>query len=61
MNFGDTEIFEELTTLNRSILDSKQTLAEFLFVCRAELGLYNLLHRMKAEVDTRAVIEKVLT
>lgn len=59
VTFGDA-LFKELTKLNRAILESKQTLPEFIFVCRAELGLYNLLHRLGAEVNTRAEIEKVL-
>lgn len=59
VTFGDS-LFKELTKLNHTILESKQTLPEFLFVCRAELGLYNLLHRLEAEVDSRAVMEKIL-
>ena len=61
VDFGDLSIFQELTKLSKSIIESKQTQAQFLFVCRAEMGLYNLLHRLQAKVDTRAVIDRVLS
>jgi hypothetical protein len=31
---------------------------EFAFYARAEMGLYNLLHLLRAKVDTSAILEK---
>jgi hypothetical protein len=31
---------------------------EFAFYARAEMGLYNLLHLLRAKIDTSAILEK---
>ncbi len=60
VDFGDSSIFRELSRLSRIVIESKLTRPQLLFVFRAEIGLYNLLNRLGAVVDTRAVIERFL-
>jgi hypothetical protein len=59
VDFGDARVLAKLTELFRKSIQNKVTNPEFVFASRAELGLYNLLHRLEAKVDTARVRERV--
>jgi predicted unusual protein kinase regulating ubiquinone biosynthesis (AarF/ABC1/UbiB family) len=59
VNFGDPKVIGKLTEMFRKSIQNKVTNPEFVFASRAELGLYNLLHRLEAKVDTARVRAKV--
>ena len=59
VNFGDPKVIGKLTEMFGKSIQNKITNPEFVFASRAELGLYNLLHRLDAKVDTARVREKV--
>ena len=60
VNFGDTSIFTELTELLKIVFESKLHRPQPLFVKRAEMGLYNMLHKLKARVNTRRIMNKLV-
>ncbi len=43
--------------MSRALRD-KITNPEFAFISRTELGLYSLLHQLRARVNTRGVLEQ---
>jgi hypothetical protein len=55
VDFGGDKVLSGAGNNFRMALENKLTNPEFLFVSRAELGLYNLLHELGAKVDTKAV------
>jgi predicted unusual protein kinase regulating ubiquinone biosynthesis (AarF/ABC1/UbiB family) len=55
VDFGNEAILNALAKLLSDSVRVKLTNPEFIFHTRAELGLYNLLHRLGAKVDTAAV------
>ncbi|MCI0536677.1 MAG: AarF/ABC1/UbiB kinase family protein [Verrucomicrobiales bacterium] len=59
VNFGDPTVIGRLTEMFRKSIQNKITNPEFVFASRAELGLYNLLHRLEAKVDTAEVMKRV--
>jgi predicted unusual protein kinase regulating ubiquinone biosynthesis (AarF/ABC1/UbiB family) len=59
VDFGDPKVLAKLTEMFGKSIQNKITNPEFVFASRAELGLYNLLHRLEARVDTARVREKV--
>jgi predicted unusual protein kinase regulating ubiquinone biosynthesis (AarF/ABC1/UbiB family) len=59
VNFGDPKVIGKLTEMFRKSIQNKITNPEFVFASRAELGLYNLLHKLDAKVDTARVRERV--
>ena len=59
VDFGDAKVIAKLTSMFRKSIENKITNPEFVFASRTELGLYNLLHRLEAQVDTGRVRERV--
>jgi hypothetical protein len=59
VNFGDPGVITKLTAMFRKSIENKITNPEFVFASRTELGLYNLLHRLQARVDTGRIKEKI--
>ncbi len=59
VDFGDAKVLAQLTEMFGKSIQNKVTNPEFVFATRAELGLYNLLHRLEAKVDTAGVQERV--
>jgi predicted unusual protein kinase regulating ubiquinone biosynthesis (AarF/ABC1/UbiB family) len=59
VNFGDPEIITKMSQIFRKSLQSKLTNPEFVFASRAELGTYNLLHALRAKVDTADAKDRV--
>jgi predicted unusual protein kinase regulating ubiquinone biosynthesis (AarF/ABC1/UbiB family) len=59
VDFGDGKALATLTSLWREFVQNKLVNPDLIFSSRAELGLYNLLHRLGARVDTTAIMEHV--
>ena len=53
VDFGKAELLQLLAKTLRKALRDKVTNPEFAFISRAELGLYSLLHQLKARVNVR--------
>lgn len=55
VDFGDIKFMRTLTGLWDVAVRNKFVNPEFAFASRAELGLYNLLHKLSAKVDTAKI------
>jgi predicted unusual protein kinase regulating ubiquinone biosynthesis (AarF/ABC1/UbiB family) len=55
VDFGDPQILNKMTRIWEDSMRSKIINPEFAFYTRAELGLYNLLHQLRARVDTSKI------
>ncbi len=58
VDFGDAKILEAMFRIFNDNVRNKTVNPEFAFYARAEMGLYNLLHLLRAKIDTSAVLEK---
>jgi len=59
VNFGDSKVILTLTELWKEFLRNKLTCPDLIFASRAEMGLYNLLHKLGATVDTTEILNAV--
>jgi predicted unusual protein kinase regulating ubiquinone biosynthesis (AarF/ABC1/UbiB family) len=59
VDFGKTHVLSKLTDAMRKALRHKLTNPEYAFSGRTELGLYSLLHQLKARVDTAEVLRQL--
>jgi predicted unusual protein kinase regulating ubiquinone biosynthesis (AarF/ABC1/UbiB family) len=59
VDFGKPTLLNALGRNLRRAVRDKLTNPQFAFISRAELGLYNLLHQLRARVDTREVWRRV--
>jgi hypothetical protein len=59
VDFGKPKLLETLGRSLRRAVRHKMANPEFAFTSRTELGLYSLLHELRARVDTRAICEQV--
>ena len=59
-DFADTKFLEDHLRESKNLLRSKGVMTEYLFMSRAETGLYHTLHRLKARVCTSAIVRKYL-
>jgi len=59
VDFGDPSLFAGLTRIAKEVLQNKLVRPEFIFYKRAEIGLYNVLHQLRARVPTVELIRKV--
>ena len=55
VDFGKAELLKVLAKTLRKALPDKVTNPEFAFISRAELGLYSLLHQLRARVNVKEV------
>ena len=60
IDFGDASYIRDYLEAGKSLLRTKGVLAEFIFMSRAEMGLYQTLHRLKARVPTSQIVRKYL-
>ena len=60
-DFGDAAFLREYLKASQDIVKSRGILPEYLFLARAEIGLYQTLHRLRARVGTSRIVRKVLT
>jgi predicted unusual protein kinase regulating ubiquinone biosynthesis (AarF/ABC1/UbiB family) len=56
IDFGDATILKSMFGIFNECLRNKAVNPEFAFYSRAEMGLYNLLHLLRARIDTSAVL-----
>ena len=59
-DFGNQEFLNEYFTESRNLFRTKGLLADLIFMARAEMGLYQTLHRLKAQVNTSEIVRKYL-
>jgi len=45
---------------SKNLFRTKGMLADLIFMARAEMGLYQTLHRLKAQVPTSRIVRKYL-
>ena len=59
IDFGQTKVLECMTELWEKVLKTCPPNPEVFFLCRQELGLFNVLYRLGAQVATTEVTERV--
>src|SRR2546430_983900 len=59
-DFGDTSFLQDYLRESKNLLRAKGLLTEYIFMGRAEMGLYQTLHRLKARVPTSDIVRKYL-
>lgn len=59
VDFGSNAVFAGLARVAKEVLQSKLIRPEFVFVKRAELGLYNVLHQLGAQIRTHALVRGI--
>jgi len=59
VDFGDASLFAGLARIAKEVLQNKLTRPEWVFIKRAEIGLYNLLHLLGARVNTVEVLRRL--
>jgi predicted unusual protein kinase regulating ubiquinone biosynthesis (AarF/ABC1/UbiB family) len=58
VDFGQAKVITTLTTIWKKFLRQKIVKPGLIFCSRAELGLYNMLHRLNARVDTTTILQQ---
>jgi len=58
VDFGDAKILNAMFQILNDNVRNKMVNPEFAFYARAEMGLYNLLHLLRAKIDTSSILEK---
>jgi len=56
VDFGDPNLLRKMVHLWTESIRSKGVNPEFAFYGRAEMGLYNVLHQLRAKIDTASVL-----
>lgn len=59
-DFGDTVFLHDYVRESKNLFRTKGVLTDLLFMGRAEMGLYQTLHRLKARVPTSQIVRKYL-
>ncbi|HSE32064.1 MAG TPA: AarF/ABC1/UbiB kinase family protein [Pyrinomonadaceae bacterium] len=59
-DFGNRDFLNEYFTESKNLFRTKGLLADLIFMARAEMGLYQTLHRLKAQVPTSGIVRKYL-
>jgi len=59
-DFGDAEFLNDFMAASRDLFKARGVLAELIFMVRAEMGMYQTLHRLRAKVRTSALVRKYL-
>ena len=59
-DFGDAAFLQDYLREARNLFRTKGVLRELIFLGRAEMGLYQTLHRLKARVHTSQIVRKYL-
>ena len=59
-DFGDREFLAAFLSESKNLFRMKGMLADLIFMARAEMGLYQTLHRLKARVETSRIVRKYL-
>jgi predicted unusual protein kinase regulating ubiquinone biosynthesis (AarF/ABC1/UbiB family) len=59
-DFANPAFLHNYLRESKNLFRSKGVLSEYIFMCRAEVGLYQTLHRLKAKVPTSQIVRKYL-
>src|SRR5437588_9221753 len=59
-DFGDATFLRDYLRESKNLFRTKGVLTEFIFMGRAEMGLYQTLHRLRARVPTSQIVKKYL-
>ncbi|HVF50035.1 MAG TPA: AarF/ABC1/UbiB kinase family protein [Pyrinomonadaceae bacterium] len=59
-DFADKGFLEDYLRESKNLLRTKGVMIEYIFMARAEMGLYHTLHRLKARVPTSDIVRKYL-
>jgi len=59
-DFGEAEFLRDFLRESKNLFRTKGVLIEFIFMGRAEMGLYQTLHRLRARVPTSQIVKKYL-
>ena len=59
-DFGDVAFLQDYLRESKNLLRTKGLMTEFIFMGRAEMGLYQTLHRLKSRVHTSQIVRKYL-
>ena len=59
-DFSDATVIKEYIRQTQEITRAKAAIPEYVFLGRAESGLYNTLHRLRARVRTSAIVRRCL-
>src|SRR5256885_8762209 len=59
-DFSDAAFLRDFLTASKNLFRAKGVISEFIFMARAEMGLYQTLHRLKARVPTSEIVRKYL-
>jgi hypothetical protein len=59
-DFGDGTVLQEYTHASQELLKSRGAMPEYIFLARAELGLYSALTRLRARVHTSRIVRQYL-
>jgi len=59
-DFGDAAFLRDYLRESKNLLRTKGVMTEFIFMGRAEMGLYQTLHRLMARVPTSQIVRKYL-
>ena len=59
-DFGNREFLNEYFTESKNLFRTKGVLPDLIFMARAEMGLYQTLQRLKAQVPTSQIVRKYL-
>ena len=60
-DFGDPQFLKDFLTASKELFRAKGVLSELIFMVRAEMGMYQTLHRLKAKVRTSGIVRKYLS
>lgn len=60
VDFGEKILLARMTALWNDALKNQLSQPDMFFLCRAELGLYNVLYRLGAKVRTTEISERIL-
>jgi hypothetical protein len=61
IDFGDVDFLKEYMEASQDLIKSRGILTEYVFLARAEIGLYQTLHRLRARVRTSQIVRKYWT
>ena len=59
-DFGDPQFLQDFLDASKSLFRTKGVLSELIFMARAEMGMYQTLHRLKANIHTSRIVRKYL-
>src|SRR6267143_1559099 len=59
-DFADKTFLQDYLRESKNLFRTKGVMTEYLFMARAEMGMYQTLHRLKARVHTSRIVRKYL-